>query len=152
MENNDNEENTNDLLVELVNQRNRFEELLYDFLIPFDSGSITISNLNNHLNSENENENRFNRIVFRYTQSNGIELNENDSFWDPVVVNLSIQEIENLKEIHECNKECIICNDLKNTFKIVNCCNNKICNECTNNWFNRSVYCPFCKSDQRNTV
>ena len=133
---------------EFVNERNRFEENLYDFLIPFSAGSITISNLNSYLNQDPDDDlSRFNRIIFRY-----IELNENDSFWDPVVVNLSSQEIENFKEIHECNKECIICNELKNTFKIVNCCNNKICNECTNNWFNRSVYCPFCKSDQRNTV
>ena len=48
--------------------------------------------------------------------------------------------------------ECIICNDLKNDFKKVGCCNNNICLECTNKWFNLSVYCPFCKCDQRELI
>jgi hypothetical protein len=37
----------------------------------------------------------------------------------------------------------------KNTFKKISCCNNKICLDCIQIWFNKSVFCPFCKEDQR---
>ena len=47
--------------------------------------------------------------------------------------------------------KCIICNNNQTQFKKVACCNNLICNNCAKNWFlNESVYCPYCKFDQRN--
>ena len=75
---------------------------------------------------------------------------ENNSFWDPVVVCLSDQQINNL-EIIEQESNCFICTTEQKKFKQVNCCNNKLCLNCINIWFKRSVFCPFCKHDQRET-
>ena len=72
---------------------------------------------------------------------------ESDTFWDPVVV--SLNDIEKLETVVCENIECLICTEKCNIFKKVICCNNKICLECANNWFEKSVYCPFCKHDQR---
>jgi len=72
-----------------------------------------------------------------------------ETFWDPVIVCLTDNQID-LMKIIECEEiECFICKDNKNKFKEISCCHNKICLECTKNWFHRSVFCPFCKEDQR---
>ncbi len=71
-----------------------------------------------------------------------------DDFWDPVIVSLSTTEIENLPII-EINEECLICCEDKNTVKGLTCCNNKICKDCTLNWFSCSPKCPFCIRDLR---
>jgi len=73
-----------------------------------------------------------------------------DSFWEPVIVCLTQQQIDSLETIICEQQECYICKEDSTIFKKVLCCNNKICTDCTTNWFNRSVYCPFCKGDQRN--
>ncbi len=79
--------------------------------------------------------------------------NQSSSFWDPVIVSLSQEQIEQLEQI-ECEEqsECFICKENENIFKKVNCCNNQICINCISIWFSKSVYCPFCKHDQRETV
>jgi hypothetical protein len=62
--------------------------------------------------------------------------------------------LDNLDELETivCEKiECLICTDKFDTFKKVKCCSNKICLDCASNWFERSVFCPFCKHDQRET-
>ena len=71
-----------------------------------------------------------------------------DDFWEPVTVSLSTLEIEKLPLIN-ITEECLICCEVKNIFKGLSCCNNKICKECTLNWFSCSVKCPFCIRDRR---
>ena len=75
--------------------------------------------------------------------------NNNRSFWDPVIVCLSTDQINKLVNVVS-NEECIICSEPKNYFKEVSCCKNKICDPCCNKWFSSSVKCPFCKHDLRN--
>ena len=72
-----------------------------------------------------------------------------ESFWDPVSVCLTPEQINNFKIIICEEIECLICKDNKTNFKNISCCNNKICLDCINTWFNKSVFCPFCKVDQR---
>jgi len=69
-------------------------------------------------------------------------------FWNRVKVCLSDEEYFNLQNI-EGNDNCVICIDTANKFKKLRCCKNKICIECSSNWFNESVYCPFCRHDLR---
>jgi hypothetical protein len=71
-----------------------------------------------------------------------------EDFWEPVKVNLNENEINSLKVCNE-NNDCIICSENKDTFKEMSCCKNKMCKECTQKWFNESVYCPYCKRDIR---
>ena len=72
-----------------------------------------------------------------------------ETFWDPVIVCLTNKQMD-LMKIIECEEiECFICKDNKNKFKETSCCHNKICVECTEIWFHKSVFCPFCKKDQR---
>jgi hypothetical protein len=71
------------------------------------------------------------------------------SFWDPVIVHLTSQQIENIQTVN-LNQECSICNVEKDSFKKVHCCNNVLCAECCTSWFSKSVYCTFCRGDLRN--
>jgi hypothetical protein len=90
--------------------------------------------------------NRFEDYIYDYL----VTANEiPESFWEPVTVCLSDKQIDLIKTI-ECEEiECFICKDNKNLYKKLTCCDNKICLDCTNIWFNKSVFCPFCKKDQR---
>jgi hypothetical protein len=148
--------NQNNLHI-LINERNQFEDNLYDNLnlneVNRLNGIVELNDLDeldelDDLEIFNLNQNNvfhLNRIVFRYT--------EDPSFWDPVIVNLSIQQIDRLEYIYNTVPvECIICNENKHDFKKVSCCNNNVCVDCTNKWFNLSVYCPFCKKDQRELI
>ena len=73
-----------------------------------------------------------------------------EDFWEPVTISLSTVEIENLLVINTTHyEECIICYNDKNTFKGLSCCNNKICQDCTESWFSCSTKCPFCIRDLR---
>lgn len=116
---------------QLLQSRQEFENLLYDFLI-------------------NEN----NEIIIENYETNNLNLNLTlinvipEDFWEPVVVCLSTQEIENLETVTK-DCECLICKESKQQFKNLKCCDNDICGDCITNWFNVSVYCPFCKQDQR---
>ena len=102
----------------LIQQRNEYEDLLYDFLI-----------------SEN------NFFVEQFIP---------ESFWEPVNVSLTIEQIESLETlVLETTQECFICKESKHNFKNLSCCNNNMCQECITNWFTVSVFCPFCKRDQR---
>ena len=108
---------------QLLIERNEFEEELYNTLI------------SNNL-----------EILIELTE----DLEDDDPFWDPVIVCLSNTQIESLETVTiESQKECLICNENNDTFKKVSCCNNKICLDCVNSWFKKSVFCPFCKHDQR---
>ena len=110
----------------LIQQRNEYEDLLYDLLI-------------GQNNFENNFENNF--VIEQFIP---------ESFWEPVNVSLTIEQIESLKSVVlETKQECFICNESKHDFKNLGCCNNNMCQECIINWFNISVYCPFCKRDQR---
>jgi len=73
-----------------------------------------------------------------------------ESFWDPVIINLPDSKLDSIKSIllTECN-DCAICAYSKRTFKELPCCNNHICFICTRKWFDKSVYCPYCKADIR---
>ena len=118
------EENNNDVVLQFTNmliERNLFETRLYDDNSHF---SVTIN-----LNYQSEEE-------------------IPDDFWDPIIVHLSEEHINNMKTVIQ-ETECIICNESRSVFKQVSCCKNCICTFCTENWFNTSVYCPFCKHDQR---
>lgn len=110
----------------LLEQRQQFEDELYDFLISQNSF---------YLNEEFEDENI---LVFQIPES----------FWEPVTIRLSNQEIQGLEKLTR-ELECLICKDNKQTFNKLRCCNKKMCCECVNNWFTRSVFCPFCKHDLR---
>jgi len=132
----------------LINERNRFEDYLYDNLNLYELDQLNELNELNEQVDEVEilnlnNVYHLNRNVF----------NINLDFWDPVIVNLSIQQINHLEYIYNTVPvECIICNENKHDFKKVSCCNNNLCVQCTNKWFNLSVYCPFCKCDQRELI
>jgi hypothetical protein len=71
-----------------------------------------------------------------------------EDFWEPVIVCLTDEQIEEMQNITK-EEMCFICNEITKDFKILKCCNKDMCIDCTYNWFNRSVYCPFCKFDQR---
>ena len=76
------------------------------------------------------------------------ELFIDPTFWDPVIICLTTEQINNLHTVI-CDSECIICTNQISVFKNLRCCNNNICITCIDNWFNVSVFCPFCKKDQR---
>lgn len=101
-----------------------------------------------------------NIITFgKYKNSTYIEVYKNDPNYCNWILNLKNANIkvmkfqkhikyfiENDKVIISKNKytQCIICNETTNKKKILNCCNNEICNICLikiNNF-----KCPFCRS------
>ena len=95
--------------------------------------------------------NTFNRFI-EYSNDREIfvfiEQQIPETFWEPVIV--KFQDIDKLETlVLQEPVECIICTNLECQFKKVACCNNKICKNCINIWFNKSVFCPFCKCDQR---
>ena len=75
---------------------------------------------------------------------------EDESFWEPIKIGLTDNELNKLTCAYTHKKECLICRDERRLYKVVHCCKNMMCTECAENWFNESVYCPFCKQDQRN--
>ena len=102
----------NDLIHDLhtlVNQRNAYEILIYDFLV---TPVIVIP----------------------------------ESFWESVKV--SFNGVRELGDIIG-KDNCLICSESRLNFKNVNCCNQKLCNECCYKWFNESVKCPYCFQDIR---
>ena len=104
----------------------------------------------NHYNTIVEERNAFENYIYDILVNPIMIIpHESDSFWDPVIISLNnLDELETIV----CEKiECLICTDKFDTFKKVKCCNNKICLDCASNWFERSVFCPFCKHDQRET-
>jgi len=93
-----------------------------------------------------------NNIQFLIQDIQDILDDEDNPFWNPVIVCLSDSQIESLETVIVETRECLICNENNDIFKKVNCCNNKICLDCTINWFKKSVFCPFCKRDQREGI
>jgi hypothetical protein len=76
---------------------------------------------------------------------------QGDSFWDPVIVNLSELQIEKIEFIEK-DSDCFICTSTFNYFKQVPCCSKLICDDCTDTWFCKSVKCPYCKQDLREFI
>ena len=94
----------------------------------------------------------FNNLIineqFNYDYPEYLEYSEYpESFWDPVIVSLN-EDIIN-SGIIDLSEECTICNTDNTKFKSLPCCNNVMCKECNDYWFNMSVYCPYCKHDLR---
>ena len=71
-----------------------------------------------------------------------------ESFWEPVNVSLTIEQIDKLKNIN-LNEICLICNSDSSTFRELSCCKKQMCDSCIITWFNLSVKCPYCKHDLR---
>jgi len=129
-------------LYNLMAERQEYANELYDTLsireaVPQYSVSILFLDT-----SQNEFENEM-EIEFQEEMEN-----ESSSFWDPVVVHLTSQQIENIQTV-DINQECSICNVEKGVFKKVHCCNNVLCVDCCTSWFLTSVYCTFCRGDLR---
>jgi hypothetical protein len=119
-----------------LSERNHFENELYDHLV----GSVSFNGINFvyiHGISYDTNENSVNE---NYTNA------VNDDFWDPVVV--SYDKVELLENIDE-QGNCSICTEEQPSFKRLKCCNQKLCVGCCEEWFARSVKCPYCHQDLR---
>ena len=69
---------------------------------------------------------------------------DQEDFWEPVKIQLK----KELKSIN-ITDTCVICTDLQHEFKIVDCCNQKLCSSCSKKWFDQSVKCPYCFQDLR---
>jgi len=89
--------------------------------------------------------------LFRYLIDNDSPPFIDHSFWDPVKVTLSENDIIKLKDLFYTD-DCIICSENVNYFKEMPCCKTRLCFMCTNKWFNESVHCPFCKKDIREII
>jgi len=74
-----------------------------------------------------------------------------DEFWEPVIVNLTKQQIDLLKNKLN-DDECNICTTTNSSFKLLECCGKDMCIDCSTNWFNRSTKCPFCNHDIRTLI
>jgi hypothetical protein len=74
-----------------------------------------------------------------------------DSFWDPVVVSLSETQICSLKRKLK-KQNCTICSDDVYNYKVLPCCKNDLCLDCTSSWFSKSVKCPYCNQDLRDFI
>lgn len=126
-------------LYNLMAERQEYANELYDTLsireaVPQYSVSILFLDT-----SQNE---------FEFEEEMENEMEIENSFWDPVVVHLTSQQIENIQTVN-LNQECSICNVEKDSFKKVQCCNNVLCVDCCTSWFLTSVYCTFCRGDLR---
>jgi len=76
----------------------------------------------------------------------------NESFWEPVIVCLTPEQISRMKETDSIeNIECDICNELVN-LKELGCCKKTMCGSCIDKWFSKSVKCPFCVCDTRELI
>ena len=69
-------------------------------------------------------------------------------FWEPVKVGLSESELNKFKIVTS-HDDCSICYEYCLNFNEMSCCKNKICTNCIKLWFNKSVYCPYCREDVR---
>ena len=54
---------------------------------------------------------------------------EDDSFWEPIKVGLTYNELNKLICAYTKKKECLICRDDRRLYKVVHCCKNMICME-----------------------
>jgi len=106
-------------LDELIRQRALFEINLYDYLV-----------------------NPFVFIQEEIIQEEFIQ----EEFWEPVKV--PFDKFGDLVDIAQ-EDICHICTNNCSNFKKLNCCNQKMCNDCCYLWFNDSVKCPYCYQDLR---
>jgi hypothetical protein len=121
---------TNQTFNDYIRNRNNFENEMYDYLASSTS---------------------FNGIFFVYTNVINNEIDDNlnidDDFWDPVIV--SYDSINLLEDI-TLQEHCHVCTEDKSLFKKLKCCSQNLCVECCQEWFGRSVKCPYCYQDLRN--
>ena len=75
---------------------------------------------------------------------NPIFISEN--FWEPVKVGFG--GVKELKDVIG-EETCCICMESHLNFKEINCCHQKMCNDCSYKWFDSSVKCPYCYQDLR---
>jgi hypothetical protein len=67
-------------------------------------------------------------------------------FWEPVKITVELDTFEFTEE----DWECIICREERSKKTSLNCCNQFLCDVCTESWFTKeSIRCPFCKKDIR---
>ena len=67
-------------------------------------------------------------------------------FWEPVKITVELDTFEFTEE----DWECFICRDERSKKTSLKCCNQFLCDVCTESWFTKeSVRCPFCKKDIR---
>jgi hypothetical protein len=120
---------TNETFNDYIQNRNNFENEMYDYLASSTS---------------------FNGIFFIYQNvlnvDQSVMIPVNDDFWDPVVV--SYDSVDQLEEV-PLQDQCFICTEDKCLFKKMKCCSQNLCVECCQEWFGRSVKCPYCYQDLR---
>ena len=78
------------------------------------------------------------------------------NFWDPVVPNsdnnlVNASNIDFQKVVCELT-DCFICFQEFTEFNVLECCKKKLCENCRNTWFKKSVKCPFCVQDVRDFI
>ena len=114
----------------LIQQRNNFENELYDILI--------------------EQRNNFENELYDILTNNSIDnifvyYEIPPSFWESVKITYDVKTLEDIIG----KDECIICSENHLNFKKLHCCNQKMCNGCCYKWFNESIKCPYCYQDIR---
>jgi hypothetical protein len=127
---------TNETLNDYIQNRNNFENEMYDYLASSTSFNGIFFIYQNVLNVDPN--------VLNVDQN--VMISVNDDFWDPVVV--SYDNIDQLEEVHQ-QDQCFICTEDKCLFKKLKCCSQILCVECCQEWFGRSVKCPYCYQDLR---
>ena len=74
-----------------------------------------------------------------------------NDFWEPVKVCLDPYQLSKLNQL-SIQDNCLICTNDYSIFRELKCCKNKLCNGCAEQWFSRSVKCPFCIQDLRDFI
>ena len=74
-----------------------------------------------------------------------------ETFWEPVKVSLTDEQIAAFKE-NNVSDECPICFEEKTLFISLNCCSQQMCKDCCKKVFKENVKCPYCNHDQRELV
>ena len=68
-----------------------------------------------------------------------------EDFWEPVNTSFEYQ----LLKIKTDSLDCSICMENQLQFRETGCCKQVLCENCCENWFKRSFYCPYCYQDIR---
>ncbi len=69
-----------------------------------------------------------------------------ENFWEPVYISFDYQ----LKlKLTVSVGECPVCMENQSIFRESMCCKQKLCENCCEKWFKRSVHCPYCYQDSR---
>jgi hypothetical protein len=153
-------ENENVLESESEPESEPESELNNDLENQFDILNYTqqLNNYHNHISNRISFENELYDHLISSTSLNGIFFTYStvysnvysdvidETFWEPVVV--SYEKIDLLESIDE-QGNCSVCTEDQSSFKRLKCCNQKLCVGCCEEWFGRSVKCPYCYQDLR---